>query len=110
MKKLVILALSLGLFLTTGVAKAIEDDSNLNNDIGGLLEEGGKLTNDAWLNPYAYGRVWVCNSAYRGPFGFGNYYGWAYNANAAAANALIVCRNYNINDPYNCYVTNCYIR
>jgi hypothetical protein len=53
--------------------------------------------------------VWYCYSQYVGPYGWGNYYGYAYNVYQARNNAFLFCANDHL-DRQNCVITGCYVR
>lgn len=55
-------------------------------------------------------RKWVCYSRYVGLYGWGTYYGWAFNYPTAYRNALGLCQLDHRLDPLNCVVTGCHVR
>lgn len=111
MKRFLLLGLTLFLVAAAPAALASEEggSGNVENGVALNLPEAPSASQgDASYLPAVR---WVCYSAYQGWNGYYTYYGWAINNRYAAANnAMAVCRYANANDPFNCYLTGCWIR
>lgn len=105
----------LALIVTLSVAKpvlasdAFESEDGGNGYFDAEQEQTFGEEEDGANHPPLRAR-WFCYSRYVGPYGWGSYYGWAYNYPAAFNNAIGLCRLDHRLDPGNCIVTGCQIR